>query len=109
MESVSKSFRANWLLVSDGVDDLKLQRAKYWPAFGTGAVLVTSRDPMAKSQFLFENAGIDMKPFSDDDGGALPLQWTECESQDYAQAAHNIARKLGALCSSRVINSIIHK
>lgn len=58
---------ANWLLVLDDVNNLELVQADFWPSFGQGAVLVTSRDSMAKSRFFFGNTGIDMKSFSPED------------------------------------------
>ena len=53
---------ANWLLVFDNVDDLDVLH-DYWPATGHGSVLVTSRDPLAKTSFYTANNGIDLKPF----------------------------------------------
>ncbi|KAK4143117.1 uncharacterized protein C8A04DRAFT_29133 [Dichotomopilus funicola] len=37
----------NWLLIFDNVDNLDVL-SDYWPKFGRGAVLITSRDPFVK-------------------------------------------------------------
>lgn len=102
-ESVSESRRANWLLVFDDVNSLELLQTRFWPTFGKGAVLVTSRDPVAKSPLFFGSAGIFLNSFSAEDGAAFVRRLTESESQDPAQhaeslqAAHDVAQKLGGL------------
>lgn len=53
---------ALWLLIFDNVDNLEVLN-DYWPATGRGYVLVTSRDPWAKTSFYTANSGIDLKPF----------------------------------------------
>ncbi len=56
---------ASWLLIFDNVDNLKVLD-DYWGSIleaSTGSILVTSRDPLAKSDLTF-NKGIDLAPMS---------------------------------------------
>ncbi|KAL1304233.1 hypothetical protein AAFC00_000652 [Neodothiora populina] len=46
---------ATWLLIFDNVDNLD-DLDDYWPADGSGSVLVTSRDPLSKT-YLFSRSG----------------------------------------------------
>jgi hypothetical protein len=54
---------ASWLLVFDNADSLSVLD-EYWPATGRGSVLLTSRDPVAKTSFYTENCGIDLSKLS---------------------------------------------
>lgn len=54
---------ASWLLIFDNVDDLDVLE-EYWPTTGSGAVLITSRDSLAKNQIYTANNGIDLQVFS---------------------------------------------
>jgi hypothetical protein len=53
---------ASWLLIFDNVDDLDVLE-DFWPTMGSGAVLLTSRDSLAKNRIYTANNGIDLKPF----------------------------------------------
>lgn len=57
---------ASWLLVFDNADDLSVLN-EYWPLTGRGSVLLTSRDPVAKTSFYTENRGIDLPKMSRED------------------------------------------
>jgi hypothetical protein len=59
-----------WLLVFDNADDVGLL-AEYWPTRGFGCVIVTSRDPLAKSVSSFGIAGVDLEPFTNEEGSEL--------------------------------------
>jgi hypothetical protein len=50
---------ADWLLVFDNADNLDLL-TEYWPITGTGSILITSRDPLAK-QHMWTGVGVDLE------------------------------------------------
>ncbi|KAL9609321.1 MAG: hypothetical protein Q9167_005908 [Letrouitia subvulpina] len=54
---------ALWLLVFDNADNLSILD-EFWPLTGRGSVLLTSRDPVAKTSFYTENQGIDLSKLS---------------------------------------------
>ncbi|KAM0430140.1 hypothetical protein ACHAPT_006148 [Fusarium lateritium] len=53
----------SWLLIFDNADNLDII-ADYIPFDGNGSVLITSRDPFAKTHFFLTGGGIDMEPLS---------------------------------------------
>ncbi|OBR14340.1 Tetratricopeptide repeat domain-containing protein [Colletotrichum higginsianum IMI 349063] len=53
---------ATWLLVFDNADD-PMMLADYWPQ-GSGSILITSRDPLAKSIFTRTPSGLDLGPLT---------------------------------------------
>lgn len=61
--SQTEDDEASWLLIFDNVDDLDVLE-EFWPTTGSGAVLITSRDSLAKNQIYTANNGIDLQPFS---------------------------------------------
>lgn len=89
---------ASWLMIFDNADDPKLL-GDYWPD-GSGSVLITSRDPLAKRLFSTRSSGIDLGPLSDEDGGALLLRLTESEEspeEDAEATARIISHDLAGL------------
>lgn len=46
-----------WLLIFDNVNDLDVLE-EFWPTTGSGAVLITSRDSLAKNQIHTANNGV---------------------------------------------------
>ena len=54
---------ASWLLVFDNADSLSVLD-EYWPLTGRGSILLTSRDPIGKTNFYTENSGIDISKLS---------------------------------------------
>ena len=88
---------ASWLLIFDNVDDLDVLE-DFWPTTGSGAVLLTSRDSLAKNQIYTANNGIDLQPFSAGDAIQFlktlsrgPLQPTQ------ERYAAELADRLGGL------------
>jgi hypothetical protein len=60
----SVSNEASWLLIFDNADKYDVLE-DFWPTTGLGAVLTTSRDPLAKNQTHAANWGKDIQPLSD--------------------------------------------
>ncbi len=69
---------ARWLVIFDNVDNLDVL-SDYWPKFGRGSVLVTSRDPFAKHYFLIDR-GIDLPRLSDSDSEAMMQRLTHVKA-----------------------------
>ncbi|OQD75303.1 hypothetical protein PENDEC_c007G00972 [Penicillium decumbens] len=65
----NSSSEATWLLVFDNADDPMIL-ADYWPQ-GSGSILVTSRDPLAKSMFTRRSSGLDLGPLTQQDSISL--------------------------------------
>lgn len=61
--------KAEWLMIFDNADNLELLH-DYWPIGSHGSVLVTSRDPLAKTD-LTSNNGIELSPLGIQDSAAL--------------------------------------
>ena len=71
---------ADWLIIFDNANDPYLL-TDYWPK-GSGSVLVTSRDPIAKSLFCTQCSGLDLTPLSDGDGAYLLETLTELKMKN---------------------------
>lgn len=91
---VSARAQATWLIIFDNADEPSII-ADYWPAMGNGSVLVTSRDPIAKTYYSTKLSGIDLEPFDDIDGASLLKALTL--DDDITGIAKNISRRLGGL------------
>lgn len=92
-QSTSALNEASWLLIFDNADDPYIL-ADYWPQ-GNGSVLITSRDPLAKSIFSMQTSGIDLEPLSDQDGASLLLSLTDNTEQSSAETgAQNLALRI---------------
>ncbi|KAJ4402238.1 hypothetical protein N0V85_005348 [Neurospora sp. IMI 360204] len=71
---------ATWLIIFDNVDDIHVI-SEFWPKFGRGSVLVTSRDPLAKhSWYVKSPAGIDLASFSKSETEALLQRLTNVKA-----------------------------
>lgn len=89
---------ASWLLIFDNADDPKLL-GDYW-CEGSGSVLITSRDPLAKRLFSSRTSGLDLMPLSDAEGGSMLLKLLESDAtieEDAEVIANKISRSLGGL------------
>ena len=62
--------RLSWILVFDGADKPDIVH-DFWPYDGQGSVVVTSRDPMARSNFYFGVTGIKLDTLDEEDAVAL--------------------------------------
>lgn len=99
IEGRSTRTTATWLVVFDNADD-QYSLADYWPLQGGGSVLITSRDPMAKSFFSTSSSGIDLEPFDDKEGALLLKKLThdaDGEDENDKTISENISRSLGGL------------
>ena len=90
---------ATWLIIFDNADD-QYALTDYWPLQGSGSVLITSRDPMAKTFFSTSSSGLDLEPFNDYDGACM-LKKLLCDVEQNddkeQQLAERISHSLGGL------------
>ncbi|EJP62260.1 tetratricopeptide repeat domain-containing protein [Beauveria bassiana ARSEF 2860] len=86
---------ATWLLIFDNADDPTML-ADYWPQ-GSGSILVTSRDPLAKTMFTSRFAGLDLGPLSQQDGLSLFNHLTVNSNTQEDEAARHISNALGGI------------
>ncbi|KAI1425307.1 hypothetical protein F5Y12DRAFT_747918 [Xylaria sp. FL1777] len=86
----------NWLIIFDNVDNLDVL-SDYWPKFGHGSVLVTSRDPFAMHNLYMEN-GMDLNTLSISETETLMQRLTHVKA-DVTQkpALAEMAHKLDGL------------
>ncbi|KAF2673381.1 hypothetical protein BT63DRAFT_421538 [Microthyrium microscopicum] len=86
-----------WLIVFDNADDLSVLR-DFWPVSGNGSILVTSRDPLAKTRSHVSVAGgIDLDPFGSNEAGTLLRQLTGYHENSDVEPSEAIAAKLSGL------------
>ena len=60
----------SWILFFDGADKPDIVH-DFWPYDGQGSLVVTSRDPMARSNFYFGETGIKLDTLDEEDAVAL--------------------------------------
>lgn len=58
-EPTDETSHVRWLLVFDNADDPDILH-DYWPSDGIGSVIITSRNPLAKSGIFASSTGIDL-------------------------------------------------
>lgn len=93
-KSKTSNEEATWLIVFDNAND-PWKLVDYWPIQSGGSVLITSRDPHAKSIFSSEPNGIDLDPFTASEAGELLRELTHDADKDCV--ALKIAETLGGL------------
>lgn len=79
---------ARWLIIFDNVDDPE-DLNDYWPQFGRGSVLITSRDPTSKHNVYSRDkgsSGIDLPPLTNEEGAKLLMRLTDNDSAAFDQA-----------------------
>lgn len=86
---------ASWLLVFDNADDPMIL-ADYWPQ-GSGSVLITSRDPLAKSMFTGKTSGLDLGPLTEQDSISLFDRLTTLNSGTENSTAKKVSKTLGGV------------
>lgn len=94
--SIERSAKATWLMVFDNADDIHLLR-DYWPIGARGSILVTSRDPIAKTD-LHPGNGMDVPPFDKAEAAFLLRKLTVSEvDEESTQYSLVLAQRLGGL------------
>ena len=91
-DTVGKA-EATWLIILDNADQPDLLE-DIMPLFGSGSLLMTSRDPLAKTSFSVNPVGIDLEPFGAKEAAAFLQRQVTNGSEDEAM---QIARRLGYL------------
>ena len=90
-----------WLLILDNIDDPDTL-LEFWPPAGSGAILMTSRDPYAKSRRYSNHAskkGIDLDSLSSIDGSGLLRRLNENDTYAERNIAsyEALSQRLGGL------------
>lgn len=86
---------ASWLVVFDNLGDRGLLLDLLPPGGSSGSVLITSRDPLAKTLFYGITNGLNLEPFKKDDASSflLKLTWREDDLKE-AEVSHTVAERL---------------
>ncbi|KAJ5715180.1 uncharacterized protein N7483_012361 [Penicillium malachiteum] len=89
-QPVDSSSETTWLLVFDNADDPMIL-ADYWPQ-GSGSILITSRDPLAKTMFTRRPSGLDLGPLTRQDSNSLfnNLSASSNESDDLTKQISDV-------------------
>lgn len=86
----------SWLLVLDNADDPEIING-YWPVTGVGAVLATSRNPIAK-EGVYLPTGMDVLPLPDTEASELLLKLSGRENEPNSlKLCAQIVQKIGGL------------
>ena len=89
--------KPKWLLVFDNADDLNVLH-DFWPVTDNGSILVTSRDPLAKTRTHVPiTKGLDLQPFSAVESGTFLRQLTDYNKPTDIALSEEIATRLSGL------------
>ncbi|KAI0103000.1 tetratricopeptide repeat domain-containing protein [Nemania sp. FL0031] len=94
-QSSQASAEATWLLVFDNADDPMIL-ANYWPQ-GNGSILITSRDPLAKTMFTRKPSGLDLGPLTQQDSLSLFSHLTTVFNDSENNVFRKITNALGGI------------
>lgn len=90
----------SWLLIFDNADNLDVI-TDYVPYNGNGSVLVTSRDPFAKTHFFSNGSGIDLEPLPTAEAASLLRKLIkrpeEAQNPDEQDASIQVSNQLDGL------------
>lgn len=89
-KSFNPSSEVNWLVIFDNADDPMIL-TDYWSQ-GSGAVLITSRNPLTKALFSARTSGIDLGPLSDEAGASLFLLLTGADAEEDGEKMVSVTR-----------------
>ncbi|OIW35543.1 tetratricopeptide repeat domain-containing protein [Coniochaeta ligniaria NRRL 30616] len=95
VQSAEAGSEATWLLIFDNADD-PMMLADYWPQ-GSGSILVTSRDPLAKSMFTRTSSGLDLGPLTQQESLSLFHHLTTASDEAEDDTARQISDALGGV------------
>jgi hypothetical protein len=98
-----------WLMVFDNADNIDLM-TEFWPSTSYGSILVTSRDPLAKTDLATQ--GIDLPPMTGNECALLlQKEVDEPASPEGYQAALDLVTRLGdvPLAVSQIATQIRRK
>ncbi|KAI0875968.1 P-loop containing nucleoside triphosphate hydrolase protein [Hypoxylon argillaceum] len=87
----------NWLIVFDNADEPDIL-SDFWPSESSGAILVTSRRPLATQASYTGSSGIDLSPMPSEEAGRLLQKTADLESDPGClDTCISIAERLGGL------------
>lgn len=87
----------NWLIVFDNADEPDIL-SDFWPSKSSGAILVTSRRPLATQASYTGSSGIDLSPMPSEEAGRLLQKTADLESDPGClDTCISIAERLGGL------------
>jgi hypothetical protein len=96
----ASSVKASWLLIFDNVEDPDTLK-EFWPSFGSGSILITSRNPSARNHgFAAAASGANIEPFNADGAARFLVRLTnqgEEDDPELLEEATEIATRLGGL------------